>query len=109
MEAKILFDADKLDATGALGIARSLIYKGQVAEPLYLVDGGGRILDGTELDPQPSFLREYNFKLIRLYDRLYTPEAKAIAEKRKTTAQRFYQGLLEEITTEDLKAQLSLE
>ena len=27
-EAKILFDADKLDATGAMGIARTLIYKG---------------------------------------------------------------------------------
>ena len=35
IEAKILFDADKLDVTGAVGIARSLMYKSEVAEPLY--------------------------------------------------------------------------
>ena len=34
-EAKILFDADKLDVAGALGIARTLVYKGRVSEPLY--------------------------------------------------------------------------
>lgn len=33
IEAKILFDADKLDAAGAMGIARTLIYQGQVAQP----------------------------------------------------------------------------
>ena len=30
-EAKILFDADKLDVAGALGIARTLVYKGKVS------------------------------------------------------------------------------
>ncbi|WP_024292816.1 HD domain-containing protein [Lacrimispora indolis] len=35
IEAKILFDADKIDATGTLGIARTIFYKGQVSEPLY--------------------------------------------------------------------------
>lgn len=35
LEAKILFDADKLDAAGAVGLARTLIYKGQVGEMLY--------------------------------------------------------------------------
>ena len=30
IEAKILFDADKLDAAGALGIARTLLYQGTV-------------------------------------------------------------------------------
>lgn len=35
LEAKILFDADKLDVTGAMGIARTLIYKGIVSEPIY--------------------------------------------------------------------------
>ena len=34
VEAKILFDADKVDASGALGIARTLIYKGIVSDPL---------------------------------------------------------------------------
>lgn len=32
LEAKILFDSDKIDATGALGIARTLFYKGTIGE-----------------------------------------------------------------------------
>lgn len=52
VEAKILFDADKLDVTGAIGIARTLFYKGQVSEPLYNVDEEGRVQDGT-VDTSP--------------------------------------------------------
>ena len=35
LEAKILFDADKLDVTGAMGIARTLMYKADMQEPIY--------------------------------------------------------------------------
>ncbi len=55
LEAKILFDADKLDVSGALGIARSLIYKGQVGEPLYAVDEK-KIYKGQKLCEPESFL-----------------------------------------------------
>ena len=41
IEEKILFDADKLDVTGCTGIARSLLYIGQVAPPP-LLPGCGR-------------------------------------------------------------------
>ena len=67
IEAKILFDADKLDVTGAIGIARTLMYKGDMAEPLYHLLPGGEISDGTE-DLGPSFFREYKFKLEKLYN-----------------------------------------
>ena len=40
MEAKILFDADKLDVTGAVGIARTLMYKGEIGEPIYTTKNG---------------------------------------------------------------------
>ena len=46
LEAKILFDADKLDITGVLGIARSLVYEGEIGEPLYTIDESGRVQDG---------------------------------------------------------------
>jgi len=55
-EAKILFDADKLDVTGAIGIARTLIYKGIVTEPIYTVMPGGVVSDGTN-DTVPSFFQ----------------------------------------------------
>lgn len=57
IEAKILFDADKIDVSGAVGIARALIYKGQVSEPLYSLLPNGQVSDG-EQDAQPSFFQE---------------------------------------------------
>ena len=40
IEAKILFDSDKLDAVGFLGIARTLLYEGHVGYNLYSVNNG---------------------------------------------------------------------
>lgn len=54
IEEKILFDADKLDVTGCTGIARSLLYIGQVGTPLYSLDAAGAVSDGSR-DEQPSF------------------------------------------------------
>ena len=98
IEAKILFDADKLDVTGAIGIARTLLYKGTITEPLYRVLPDGRISDGTE-DIGHSFFREYVFKLEKLYDRFYTARGKELAQSRRAIAQAFYEKLYEEVNT----------
>lgn len=103
MEAKILFDADKLDVTGALGIARTLLYKGQVGEPLYTVDDDFQIQNGHAQDDPESFLKEYHFKLKTLYHHFFTPEANAIAQKRKVLMEAFYAELLEEIDIDPLR------
>lgn len=97
IEAKILFDADTIDATGAIGIARSLQYEGNGAIPIYHVDQDGTLLLGGTNQPD-SFLREYEFKLKNLYDRLYTPQAQEIAYKRRLAAQQFCEALKSEIT-----------
>lgn len=96
MEARILFDADKLDATGAIGIARTLIYKGIVADPLYDEDEEGNISDGTE-DTSESFFHEYKYKLEKMYDKFYTTRAEQIARERQSTAVSFFNGLQKEI------------
>lgn len=96
VEAKILFDADKLDATGTLGIARSLFYKAQVAEPLYSVEQDGCISDGTN-DENPSFFHEYKFKLEKLYDKFYTTRGTEIAKERQHSAKAFYLSMLKEV------------
>lgn len=108
IEAKILFDSDKLDVTGALGIARSLIYKGQVGEPLYTVDENNNIQDGKNSSAPESFFKEYHFKLIKLYDRFYTKEANAIAKRRKKLTTYFFNELMEEVTISDLEKLLIL-
>ena len=98
IEAKILFDADKLDVTGAIGIARTLMYKADMAEPLYHVLPDGRISDGTE-DLGPSFFREYKFKLEKMYDRFYTKTGEAMARQRQKIAADFYESLYREVNT----------
>lgn len=96
IEAKILFDADKIDVAGDIGIARALIYKGQVSEPLYTLGPDGGISDGTG-DAQPSFFQEYKFKLENIYSRFFTKRGMEIAKKRQTNAISFYNDLLAEV------------
>lgn len=96
LEAKILFDADKLDATGTMGIARTLIYKGIVSEPIYTLLPDGSVSNG-ENDTKPSFFQEYKYKLEKVYSNLYTMEAKVIAKERQESAIAFYNSLYEEI------------
>lgn len=107
IEAKILFDADKLDVTGALGVARTLMYKGTVTEPLYTVLPDGSISDGTDTDA-PSFFREYKFKLEKLYDRFYTAKGAELAAQRRTVAASFYESLYREVSANRLAGQQAL-
>lgn len=94
-EAEILFDADKLDVTGAMGIARTLIYKGIVAEPLYSLLPDGSVSDGSQ-DTAPSFFQEYKYKLEHIYGRFYTEKAASLAEERRQAAVDFYHSLYRE-------------
>lgn len=98
IEAKILFDADKIDVTGIMGIARSLIYKGTVGEPLYRVLPDGNISDGSK-DTEPSFFQEYKYKLEKVYDRFFTEMGMKIAKERQTSAVNCYNALYHEVTT----------
>lgn len=92
IEAKILFDADKIDVSGAIGIARTLMYSGQTARPLYLLLPDGTVSDGKN-DKTPSFLREYKYKLENVYSRFYTDRGLEIAKQRQQAAAEFYNNI----------------
>lgn len=95
VEAKILFDADKLDAAGAMGIARTLLYQGHEGEPLYSLTAEGNVSDGSA-DTVPTFFHEYKFKLEKLYDRFYTKRGRELALQRRQAAEAYYRALLRE-------------
>lgn len=97
LEAKILFDADKLDAVGATGIARTLLYKGIVSEPLYSLLPDGEVSAG-ESDEAPSFFKEYKHKLEHLYSNFYTVKAAEMAKERRQIAVDFYNCLYREVS-----------
>lgn len=96
LEAKILFDADKLDVTGAIGVARTLLYKGEVGDTLYCLDAEGKVLEGNEKN-NASFFHEYKYKLEGIYDRFYTKKGKQLAAVRKQAAENFYNNILKEV------------
>ena len=108
IEAKILFDADKLDAAGAVGIARTLIYKGQVQEPLYTMNPDGTVCDGTNTD-DVSFFEEYKHKLEKLYSGFHTKTGIAMAKERQQTAVRYYEALLAEVSAPYVEGRNALE
>lgn len=97
LEAKILFDADKLDVVGAMGIARTLAYQGALGAPLYTKLPDASVSDGTG-DVPYSFFREYKFKLEKLYDRFYTQKGRELALQRRSAAEAFYNSLYNEVT-----------
>lgn len=96
IEEKILFDADKIDATGTLGIARTLLYNAKVGEPLYSLDENGLVSDGSN-DEAPSFFQEYRYKLEGLYDKFFTARGREIALERQQSAVSFYESMLAEV------------
>jgi len=95
IEAKILFDSDKLDAVGGLGIARTLLYQGIIGTQIYKIKDGKICYEN--IDDSESFFEEYNRKLKKLYDKFYTEEAFMIAQKQKENAQLFYDKLVGQI------------
>lgn len=98
IEAKILFDADKLEAAGAIGIARTLIYKGIVSDPLYSLLPDGTISNG-ENDTTPSFFQEYKYKLEKIYSNFHTARGEELARKRQAAAVSFYNDLFREVNS----------
>ena len=64
LEGQIVQDADRLDAMGAIGIARTFAYGGKVGRPL------------------EDSLRHFDDKLLLLKDEMNTEAAKRIAEHR---------------------------
>ncbi len=100
LEAQVLFDADKLDAIGAIGVARAFAYGGahnqRLWAPLAAVDLARWEDEGD--DPQRHTpVHEFVVKLSRIKDRLYTQAGRAIAAERHAYMAAFYERLAAEV------------
>ncbi|HZD56844.1 MAG TPA: HD domain-containing protein [Anaerolineales bacterium] len=94
LEAKILFDADKLDVLGAIGIVRTIAFDVVVGQPIYS-EPSDRFINTGEKEPGElhSSVHEYFFKLSKIKDRLYTSQARTIAEQRHRYMAEFFERL----------------
>ncbi len=101
LEAKILFDADKLDAIGAIGVARALAYATLAGQPFF-TQPSAHFLNTLEKEPGEahSAYHEFLFKLSRIQDRLYTESAKTLAAGRHEFMRQFFEQLGAEIAGE---------
>ena len=91
IEAKVLFDADKLDVLGAVGVMRTLGYALLAGEPPY-VEPSQHFLDTGEKEPgEPhSAYHEYLFKLCKIKDVLFTDAAREVAKERDAYLADFF-------------------
>jgi len=92
LEAQVVYDADKLDAIGAVGVARAFAHSAHLGHPLMVpldeVDA-----ESLESGPGHSAVHEFVFKLFRLRDHLYTQTAREIARGRHEFMVAFFQQL----------------
>jgi uncharacterized protein len=94
LEAQILFDADKLDAIGAIGVARAIGFAIQAGQPEYAHPSEQFLRTGQlEAGELHSAYHEYIYKLRKLKDRLYTPTARRIAAGRHRLMEDFFEQL----------------
>ncbi len=95
IEAKILYDADKLDSIGAVGIGRAFLFSGEIGAKLH----NNRIdITTTEAySSEDSAYREYIFKLRFIKEKMFTQKGIAIAEGRHNFMEQFFKRLKNEI------------
>ena len=97
LEAKILFDADKLDVNGAFGAARTIGYALQAGQPLFAEPSERFIQEGEREPDEPhSAYHEYLFKLRHIRERLHTEPAKRMGERRHQVLCSFFEQLAAE-------------
>jgi len=85
LEAKVVQDADRLDAIGAIGIARAFAFGGSRGRELWNPD-----------QPESTTVQHFYDKLLKLKDLMNTETAKVIAEKRHRFLEEFLDQFYEE-------------
>lgn len=110
VEAKILFDADKLDVLGPVGIARSFMISGAFNQSMYvdtnldeyikgnLLNGkpDGRIIDVSKHSPNLEFENKFR----RIPGRSYTQKGREIGQKRLDYMEKFFKDLKKQLDGE---------
>jgi uncharacterized protein len=100
LEAKILFDADKLDSIGAIGIARAYAIAGSLNQPLWSEPDKNAIATRDQRNASHSPVAEFMVKLRHVRERLHTAAAKKIAAERHEFMSQFFERLGREIRGE---------
>ena len=98
LEAKVVFDADKLDAIGAVGVARAYLFAGELGAKLHNPD--------IDVEQAPSYsendtgYREYLVKLRQVNQKMMTDQGRQLAQARHNFMETFFERFLKEYNGE---------
>ncbi|MEO8482237.1 MAG: HD domain-containing protein [Acidobacteriota bacterium] len=99
LEARVLQDADRLDALGAIGLARCLMLGGELGRPLYI--SSDPFCERREPDDLAATVDHFYTKLLHLSDLFQTTAGRAEADRRTAVLRRFLDELSHELAWAD--------
>lgn len=91
LEAKIVYDADKLDSTGAFGIARAFHFAGRIGACLH--NTAEEAVNSDAYGKNDSAYREYLVKLRHLPEKMLTESGRELAKERAVFMDEFFSRL----------------
>jgi len=94
LEAKVLQDADRLDAIGAIGVARCMATAAEMKSAFYA--SSDPFAKARALDDRSFALDHFAKKLFRIPERLHTATARRLAEERTAFMRAFVDALANE-------------
>jgi uncharacterized protein len=99
LEAQCVYDADKLDAIGAVGVARAFVHGAESGQPIW-----GQVSTefkaGVQTGEPYTAHHEFYFKLCHIRDRLYTVTGRMIASERHRYMAGFFERMALEVAGE---------
>ncbi|WBA43064.1 HD domain-containing protein [Hymenobacter canadensis] len=104
LEGELVQDADRLDAIGAIGVARAFAYGGHKGRPLHdpAVPPIEHASFASYKQNVAPTLNHFYEKLLHLRERLHTPAARRVAEQRHAFMEAFVAQFLREWEGQDL-------
>jgi uncharacterized protein len=103
IEAKVLYDADKLDSIGAIGIARICFFAGNAGSNKIYTGNEKRIAQSKKshsYTAEDTPYLEYEVKLKYVKDKMFTRIGKLLAKERHEFMKKYFERMWEEVRGE---------